>query len=130
MAQEDAEDAKAVSDQTKEEKPAVEAVSWFRLFDCDAFDYLAVFLGVVGSLANAPIMPLFAVVFGDVCSLQYCTYARVSEIARPWCRRLDRALWPMMSASSSSSTRVSTNAARGSPGVPTRFRRFGAQSTI
>ena len=47
--------------------PAVQVVSWFRLFNCDAFDYLAIFLGLAGSLANAPIMPLFAVVFGDVC---------------------------------------------------------------
>ena len=60
-------DVKASPDSPAERKPAVQVVSWFRLFNCDAFDYLAIFLGLAGSLANAPIMPLFAVVFGDVC---------------------------------------------------------------
>jgi hypothetical protein len=47
-------------------KAAPAMVSWFRLLNCDGLDYAAMFLGLAGSLVNAPIMPLFAVVFGDV----------------------------------------------------------------
>lgn len=63
MAQDDPND---VAGTTEQKKADPETVSWFRLFNCDAFDYVAILLGLAGSLANAPIMPLFAVVFGDV----------------------------------------------------------------
>lgn len=45
----------------------VEPVSYWRLWTlADKWDVMAILAGVLGSLANAPIFPLFALIFGDV----------------------------------------------------------------
>ena len=49
-----------------EPAPKEANVSYFSLFNCDAWDYVAITLGVLGALGNAPVMPLFAFLFGEV----------------------------------------------------------------
>jgi hypothetical protein len=62
---------------------AADVISYFSLFNCDALDYVGVTIGVLGALANAPVMPMFAFIFGEVRSCTCigaacdwsCTYA-------------------------------------------------------
>ena len=44
----------------------MQVVGYFRLYNPDALDGLALAVGLAGSLVNGPILPLFTVVFGDV----------------------------------------------------------------
>lgn len=51
-------------------KSKPEAVSYLRLYsNVDALDRAAIAFGIIGSLTNGPVMPLFAYVFGEVRSL-------------------------------------------------------------
>ena len=53
--------------QASEGAGKVEPCSYLRLFSMsDTRDVIAILAGVAGSLANAPIFPLFALIFGDV----------------------------------------------------------------
>jgi hypothetical protein len=57
----------AKEDLNSQSRSAGQLMSYLRLYRYgDTIDYVAIFLGVVGSLLNAPTMPLFAYVFGEV----------------------------------------------------------------
>jgi hypothetical protein len=50
------------------EQSAGQLATYLRLYKYgDATDFVAICLGVAGALLNAPTMPLFAYVFGEVC---------------------------------------------------------------
>ena len=58
-------------------KPAQPAVSYFRLYNADSLDCIAIALGILGALANGPVQPLFAYIFGEV---QSCRLLRVHAV--------------------------------------------------
>ena len=61
----------AEADKGKPAQPAV--VSYFRLYNADSLDCIAIVLGILGALANGPVQPLFAYIFGEVqsCRLRH-----------------------------------------------------------
>jgi hypothetical protein len=95
-------------DKTKESKGAgKEVVSYFRLFNCDTLDYIALFFGVAGSLVNAPIMALFTVVFGKVCTCTASLADRPQLLRAFFCElALQAAVGPSSSGRSEFSTDI------------------------